>query len=235
MWVGQHADLPLRSSSRFAAAGVRPPSAPPHQAPPTVTRVGYHEWHGRPGYYKDVVRHFPPGSTILDVGCGTAWLSEDFPAYVGLDNFESTVAKAKEQGIDVRLADLERELPIGDGKFDGVILKDVLEHLLDPVSLVSEVLRVLRPGGRVFASSPDAQRWAWDDYTHRRPWTRTSMRRLFADSGFDVVTVSYESVMPGSSIVSNWFSRKRRPRLLNLATWLPGWRRNVWILARRPA
>lgn len=196
--------------------------------------MGYHEWHARPGYYKDVVRHFTPGSRILDVGCGTAWLSEDFPDYVGLDNFESTVEMAKEKGIDVRLADLERELPLGDAEFDGVILKDVLEHLLDPVTLVREVRRVVKPGGRVFASSPDAQRWSWNDYTHRRPFTRASMRRLFADQGFDVKTVSYESVMPGSSIVSGWFKRKRRPRALVLATWLPGWRRNVWILAQRP-
>jgi SAM-dependent methyltransferase len=172
---------------------------------------------------------------MLDVGCGTAWISEDFPDYVGLDNFQSTVETAKEKGIDVRLADLEEELPLGDAEFDGVILKDVLEHLLDPVTLVREVRRVVKPGGRVFASSPDAQRWSWNDYTHRRPWTRTSMRRLFEDQGFEVKTVSYESVMPGSSIVSGWFKRKRRPRLLSLATWLPGWRRNVWILAVRPA
>lgn len=197
--------------------------------------MGYHEWHARPGCYMDVARHFAPGSRILDIGCGTAWLSEQFPDYVGLDNFESTVAKAREQGIDVRLADLEHELPIGDAEFDGVVLKDVLEHLLDPVRLVSEVRRVLRPGGRVFASSPDAQRWVWDDYTHRRPWTRTALRRLFNDQQFDVKTVSYESVMPGTGIVSGWTRRKRRPRVLAAAAWIPGWRRNVWILAEKPA
>jgi SAM-dependent methyltransferase len=197
--------------------------------------MGYHEWHPKPGCYNDVVRHFVPGSRILDVGCGTAWLSEFFPDYVGLDNFESTVRDAKEQGIDVRLADLEHELPVGDAEFDGVVLKDVLEHLLDPVSLVKEVHRTLKPGGRVFASSPDAQRWSWNDYTHRRPWTRTSMRRLFEDQGYRVKTVSYESVMPGSSIVSGWLPAKRRPLPLRLATWIPGWRRNVWILAERPA
>ncbi|MFI9810731.1 class I SAM-dependent methyltransferase [Saccharothrix variisporea] len=200
-----------------------------------VLSVGYHEWHAKPGYYNDIVRHFRPGSRILDVGCGTAWVSEFFPDYVGLDNFQSTVDKAKEQGIDVRLADLEEDLPVGDHEFDGVVLKDVLEHLLDPVSLVKEVRRVLKPGGRVFASSPDAQRWSWNDYTHRRPWTRTSMRRLFEDQGFDVKKVSYESVMPGSSIISGLLPAKRRPAPLVAATWLPGWRRNVWILATSPA
>jgi SAM-dependent methyltransferase len=151
-----------------------------------------------------------------------------------LDNFESTVEQAKEQRIDVRLADLERELPVGNAEFDGVVLKDVLEHLLDPVSVVKEAGRVLRPGGAVFASSPDAQRWAWNDHTHRRPWTRISMRRLFADQGFDVRTVSYEWVMPGTGVVSGWFAAKRRPLPLRAAAWIPSWRRNVWALALRP-
>ena len=65
-----------------------------------------------------------------------------------------------------------------------------------------EVRRVVAPGGRVFASSPDAQRWVWDDYTHRRPFTRKAFRLLFADQGWTVEQVGYESVAPGTSIVA---------------------------------
>ena len=60
-----------------------------------------------------------------------------------------------------------------------------------------EVHRVLRPGGRVYASSPDAQRWVWDDYTHVRPFSRKAYRLLFRDQGFEIEQVGYESVMPG--------------------------------------
>lgn len=197
--------------------------------------MGYHDWHARPGYYKDITRHFPSSARLLDVGCGTAWLSDDFPDYVGVDNAAETIVAARAAGIEVYEADLQQELPFDDGEFDAVVLKDVLEHLADPVHLVREVARVLRPGGRAFVSSPDAQRWSWDDYTHRRPFTRASMRRLLADNGFEVEKVSYESVMPGTSIVSARTRRKQRPRALVALTWLPGWRRNVWALARRPA
>jgi SAM-dependent methyltransferase len=103
------------------------------------------------------------------------------------------------------------------------------------VAVVQEVRRVLKPGGVVFASSPDAQRWVWDDYTHRRPFTRKSFRLLFADHGFDVLRVGYESVAPGTSVISRWTRRKRRPRLLAAAAWLPVVRRNVWLIARRAA
>jgi hypothetical protein len=94
---------------------------------------------------------------------------------------------------------------------------------------------VLRPGGRAFASSPDAQRWVWDDYTHRRPFTRTGFKRLFADQGLEVLSCAYESVMPGTSIVAARTRAHRRPAPLRAAAWLPVVRRNVWILAERPA
>jgi hypothetical protein len=99
---------------------------------------------------------------------------------------------------------------------------------------VAEARRVLRPGGLLFASSPDAQRWVWDDYTHRRPFTIKSFRLLFADQGFTVERVGYESVTPGVGLISARTRRKRRPRLFAALARLPFHRRNVWLLARRP-
>ena len=113
------------------------------------------------------------------------------------------------------------------------MLKDVLEHVADPAALVAEVKRVLRPGALAFASSPDAQRWVWDDYTHRRPFTRRSMRLLFSDHGFEVLRVGYESVTPGVGVIAARTRRKRRPRVFALLALLPMHRRNVWLLARR--
>ena len=87
--------------------------------------------------------------------------------------------------------------PLASGEFEAVVLKDLLEHVGDPVTMVREAYRLLKPGGRVFASSPDAERWVWDDYTHRRPFTRKGFRKLFADTRFAVEQLGYESVMPG--------------------------------------
>src|SRR5918911_456461 len=83
------------------------------------------------------------------------------------------------------------------------------------------------------ATSPDAQRWVWDDYTHRRPFTRKSFRLLFRDGGFEVEQLGYESVMPGTSIVSARTKANRRPAVLRAAAWLPFVRRNLWLTARR--
>jgi SAM-dependent methyltransferase len=195
--------------------------------------MGYFDWHGQPGYYGDVTRHFAPGSELLDVGCGSAWLAEHFANYTGIDASPEAVAAAAEHGRRIVHGDVDEPLPFADASFDAVVLKDLLEHVRDPVALVGEVHRVLRPGGRVFASSPDAQRWVWDDYTHRRPFTRKSLRLLFRDAGFEVDRVGYESVMPGTSIVSGWTRSHRRPAPLRAAAWLRVVRRNVWLVAHR--
>jgi SAM-dependent methyltransferase len=195
--------------------------------------MGYFDWHEQPGYYRDITRHFARDARMLDVGCGTGWLGEHFTDYVGIDGNPQAVAEAAARNRRIQLGTVEQPLPFEDGRFDGVVLKDLLEHVSDPVSVVREARRVLRPGGRVFASSPDAQRWVWDDYTHRRPYTRKAFRLLFADQGFEIERAGYESVMPGTSIVSRWTGRHRRPPLLVAAAHLPIVRRNVWLLARR--
>jgi SAM-dependent methyltransferase len=197
--------------------------------------MGYLTWHEKPGYWGDVVRHFPPDTRLLDVGCGGAWLGEHFESYTGVDVSPEAVEAARTRGYEAVQIEPGAPLPFEDESFDGVVMKDVLEHAGDPVAVVDEVRRVLRAGGRVFASSPDAQRWAWDDYTHRRPFTRKSFRMLFADRGFEVDRVGYESVMPGTGVVSRRTMRKRRPRVFAVLAWLPVVRRNVWIVARRGA
>jgi SAM-dependent methyltransferase len=195
--------------------------------------MAYFDWHEQPGYYRDVTRHFDAGAKLLDVGCGTGWLAEHFSDYTGIDGSPEAVDAAQAKGRSIVQGDVGEPLPFGDAAFDGVVLKDLLEHVADPVAVVREAHRVLRPGGRVFASSPDAQRWVWDDYTHRRPFTRRAFKLLFADQGFTVEQAGYESVMPGTSIVSRRMPNHRRPAPLRAAAWLPVVRRNVWLLARR--
>lgn len=197
--------------------------------------MGYFDWHEEPGYFRDVTRHFAPDARLLDVGCGTGWIAKHFANYTGIDGSPDAVAQAAELGRDVLLGDVDRPLPFPDASFDAVVMKDLLEHVQTPSAVVAEARRVLVPGGLLFASSPDAQRWVWDDYTHVRPFTIRGFRRLFADQGFVAVASGHESVMPGTSIISARTKAKRRPLPYRLAARTRLIRRNVWMLARVPA
>lgn len=75
------------------------------------------------------------------------------------------------------VADAHR-LPFEDGVFDGVWVQAVLEHVLEPASVVSEIHRVLRRGGLVYAETPFMQQVHERGYDFSR-FTRSGHRWLF--------------------------------------------------------
>lgn len=70
------------------------------------------------------------------------------------------------------------DLPFQSGSFDGVIVQAVLEHVLDPVRCVSEIHRILKKDGLVFAETPFMQQVHAGRYDFMR-FTHLGHRRLF--------------------------------------------------------
>ena len=99
--------------------------------------------------------------SVLDLGCGTGrhalWLAESGARVTALDFSEGMlgVARAKPGADEVSFVvhDLHRRLPLKSGTFDIVVSGLVLEHLRDLAAFLSEVYRVLRPGGRAVISA----------------------------------------------------------------------------------
>jgi ubiquinone/menaquinone biosynthesis C-methylase UbiE len=94
---------------------------------------------------------------VLDVGCGPGELTERFAKEVGadvraIDISPRMVELTRARGIDARIADVEN-LPFGDGEFDCVFAGWVLYHVPDVQKAIAECARVLKPGGRLVASS----------------------------------------------------------------------------------
>jgi len=139
-------------------------------------------------------RHFGEVRHVLDVGCGHGELGRRRPssgvAVHGVDLDPGALALAAGAETVVR-ADLDSgPLPYADRSFDGVLAKDVFEHLIRPERLAREVWRVLRPGGVVVASVVMAKpRAVWADYTHVRGFTRRTAPQLLTDAGFTVERV----------------------------------------------
>ena len=115
---------------------------------------------GRLAYFRGVLaRRLGPelaGLTVLDIGCGGGFLSEEFAALgcqvTGVDPAPASVAAARAHAaarglrIDYRVGAGER-LPVADAAFDVACCCDVLEHVADPDRVIAETARVLKPGG----------------------------------------------------------------------------------------
>ena len=102
----------------------------------------------------------PPGA-LLDVGCGDGGLLKRMSdlgwKVAGVDFDEKAIENAKAQyGFDVRTSDLAcANYP--DNSFDALTLNHVIEHVPNPIALLAEGKRVLKPGGRLIAATPNIQ------------------------------------------------------------------------------
>jgi SAM-dependent methyltransferase len=148
------------------------------------------------------------GKRVLDLGCRSGALTRHFlegNEVVGLDVDPVALAKAEALGIQPVLANVEEPLSFDDASFDAVVAGELFEHLQFPDVLVAEIRRVLRPGGVLVGSVPNAfrvqarmrflrGRSPEDDPTHLRMFSPDAMRELlreFRDVRIDFVGGRY--------------------------------------------
>ena len=143
------------------------------------------------------------GKRVLDLGCRSGALTRHFlegNEVVGLDVDRAALAKAEELGIQPVQANVEEPLPFEDASFDAVVAGELLEHLQFPDVLVSEITRVLSPGGVLVGSVPNAYRLQSrlrfmlgrapeDDPTHLHLFSPADLRSLLAE--FEDVRLSF--------------------------------------------
>lgn len=102
-----------------------------------------------------------PGDKVLELGSGLGLLGKAIKeevdgqvSYFGVDLAYKSAKESGEQGLLGSQADVI-DLPFSDNTFDALITTDVLEHIDDSNRVVSEISRVLKPGGKVFAVIAD--------------------------------------------------------------------------------
>jgi len=98
-----------------------------------------------------------PDATVGDLGCGTGQVSAALAPFVahviGVDSSAAMLQAARKRlhahgNVDLRRGELEA-LPIDDARLDAATVMLVLHHVPEPARALSDVARVLKPGGRL--------------------------------------------------------------------------------------
>ena len=100
------------------------------------------------------------GGRYLDLGAGTGADALDLAErycvdVVGVDSSETMVAEARKRGLADALVADAHALPFPDAAFDGCWADRVFQHLAEPERALAELVRVMKPGGRIVVADPD--------------------------------------------------------------------------------
>ena len=151
----------------------------------------------------EFVRSLPGSGRVLDLGCGDGRLAAELGAeeLTLADVSGVALERAGRRLPDARsvLVQPDAPLPLEDSEFDLVLCAETIEHVRDVQLLISEVRRVLRPGGALALTTPAHGRLTglavlvrgfervFDPLSpHLRFFSARSLRALLDDMGFDV-------------------------------------------------
>ncbi|MDH5307584.1 MAG: class I SAM-dependent methyltransferase [Myxococcales bacterium] len=155
----------------------------------------------------------PPSAQVLDVGCGTGanlrLLAEiGFRDVMGMDCSQEAIEWCAQKGLpDVARGDL-RDLPFPEAHFDLVLATDVLEHIEEEATAISELHRVLRPGGTLLVTVPAFESlWGLQDEVshHVRRYRRDEIVAKLRAGGFRVTRSFYFNFLLFAPI---WMARQ---------------------------
>ncbi len=128
---------------------------------------------------KDFLRKYAAEGEVINVGSGPRRLG---PEVKNVDKFQY-------EGVDI-LSDIEDMQPFGDASVARIVCDNVLEHLPHPYKAVSELKRILKPGGFLYISTPFYYPFhpSPSDFTR---WTKEGLLQLFEE--FEVMEVGVRS------------------------------------------
>ena len=148
------------------------------------------------------------GNAPLKKATGAKVLAHAGAAAVGVDVAEAALrrARAGNPSLDFRLAPIDGPLPLADNSFDLVWASEVIEHVADTARWLSEVRRVLAPGGRFLLTTPShgrlpiaiggLERFAEPLGDHLHLYTRRSLESVLAEFGFAEIDIRGAGGLP---------------------------------------
>jgi SAM-dependent methyltransferase len=173
-------------------------------------------WKDSLTHYRELVaENLPLGGKVLDVGCGHAdWLAMELARAGLVCGTDADIRGLRRNVTHMHLVAARGEqLPFREGAFDLVTMAWVLEHLEHPPTVLREIRRVLRPGGRLVFLTPNA--WNYNVWLIRvvpNSVHEFFTRRLYGRQERDTYPVRYRLNSPRAldrALGEAGFSRRR--------------------------
>ena len=177
------------------------------------------------------LRKFPPPKTtdengvrFLDVGCGTGATLDELSRrgeVVGVDVEPLALAFCRERGHARLVCASAAALPFGANTFGAVVALDVLEHIEGDRAALSEIGRVLQPGGLLYLTVPAySALWSAHDVAlmHHRRYVSKEIAALLTDTGLSIEHLTYTvsfllpAVWAWRGLKNRWTPANRPPR-----------------------
>ena len=173
---------------------------------PLVARLRRRWEGGKVALYRDLVGD--GGKRILDIGCGNGRflsLLRDFGApgweLVGIDFDEAAVQECRSRGFEAVASRVE-DYREGEGRFEAVVMLQLIEHVEDPAAICERVHALLRPGGVFIIETPNLGGFDygifrgrhWGHYHFPRHWnlfSTAALHRMLTQRGFEIVRTEY--------------------------------------------
>lgn len=189
--------------------------------------------------YMDVLKKSVPelpGKQLLEIGCGKGNFLLEAQA-CGMDisgiefsQFSVDEANEKLKGKFVSAGEIY-DFNFGDRRFDVIVASDVIEHVRNPALFVEHVVKVLKPGGVFYCTTPSLTSWSaklmgknWVEYKeeHLYYFAPDSIFRLFKNAGFKNLTVQSNIKLLNLNYIFAHFERYK----------IPGWTSILGVCAK---
>ena len=151
------------------------------------------------GERSSAFRWVPPNSSVLDIGCGfgesLVYHRARGTTAVGIEPDSNVQESARLNGLRIESGLFSASKFIGE-KFDFVSMDQVIEHVPDPITVLREIGKVLKPNGKIILTTPNGHGWGvsvfgrkwinWHVPYHLHFFSSESMKMAAVSAGYRV-------------------------------------------------
>jgi methionine biosynthesis protein MetW len=162
--------------------------------------------------HEKIISLVKPNSKVLDIGCASGYIASQLKLknceVTGIDNDEKSLEEAKKHCNKVFLLDISKESV--DGKFDFIILGDIIEHTSNPEEVLIKLKKNLNQNGKmivsvpnivniyarlriIFGTFPQEDKGIFDR-THLKFFTIKTLRKIIKDNNFKLKKLNFTPI-----------------------------------------